>query len=492
MKYLNPVIAGSNADPSVIRVNESYYLVTSSCIYFPGVPVYKSLDLVHWKLIGYCLTRDSQLPLEGAGCKGGIWAPTLRFHNGRYYMISTNQHGGGHFYVTSDDIEKGEWSDPIWLEGTGHDPDLFFDDDGRVYFSRFSWEAGILSWEIDIHSGRLLHGPYEIWKGFEDKYCEAPHLYKINGMYYLLAAEGGTRRGHMVVAARSAHPSGPYESCPQNPILTHRHRVCIKVSSTGHGDLVQAHDGSWWLVFLATRHDYGNLMGRETFLAPVAWTDGGWPVINERKAIRCEMEAECLPLHPWPKDPVRDDFDAGDRLSLSWNFQRNPRSESWSLTERPDWLVFKCIAADLCSSRSKALICRKQQHYSFEIATKMEFIPKYHGDEAGLTVINNEQHHYEIAVAREEEQVILIVRRRIGDLAGIVYRQEICERTAAEGMILLIRLEKGVYSFGFIPVSNTDEGKSFLSETVPVNWVASGSGKYLDPEVLGVYTGVFL
>lgn len=191
MKYHNPIIPGFYPDPSICRVNEDYYLVTGSFEYFPGVPIFHSLDMVHWKQIGHCLTLDVQLPLQGVPSSHGIWAPTLRYHNNRFYMVTTNMSGGGHFYVSTED-PTGEWSDPVWVEGNGFDPDLFFDEDGKVYFMEHEINGnGILQCEIDLQTGRFLSEQRKIWGGFEDRFCEAPHMFKINGKYYLLVAEGG-------------------------------------------------------------------------------------------------------------------------------------------------------------------------------------------------------------------------------------------------------------------------------------------------------------
>jgi len=180
VRYHNPVIPGFYPDPSICRVGQDYYLATSSFEYFPGVPIFHSRALVHWRQIGYCLTRDSQLPLHNVPSSAGIYAPTLRYHDGWFYMVTTNVQGGGHFYVKAQD-PAGPWSEPIWIEGPWFDPDLFFDDDGRVYFSRMNMGQGIYQREIDLMTGQLIGPERIIWPGFEDPYCEAPHIYKIGG-----------------------------------------------------------------------------------------------------------------------------------------------------------------------------------------------------------------------------------------------------------------------------------------------------------------------
>ncbi|KPK57312.1 MAG: xylan 1,4-beta-xylosidase, partial [Planctomycetes bacterium SM23_32] len=380
MRYTNPVIPGFYPDPSVCRVGRDYYLATSTFEYFPGVPVFHSRDLVHWRQIGHCLTRPEQLPLEGVASSEGIFAPSLRHHDGRFYMVTTNVNGGGHFYVHADD-PAGPWSDPVWVKGGGFDPDLFFAPDGTVYFIHQEWGHGIRQWEIDVGSGRLSGEGRSIWRGLEDQFCEAPHIYHVEGRYYLIVAEGGTHRGHMVVCGRSDGPEGPFESCPHNPILTHRARVELPIQATGHGDLVQAHDGSWWILFLGIRPVWGaHHLGRETFLAPVTW-ENGWPAVNGGEPVSLEMKADGPPAHPWPAEPVRDDFEAPE-LRLGWNFRRNPHAEDWSLAERPGWLALHGSELTLDDAGSPAFLGRRQRHFDCRAACLIEFEPTRDGEEA--------------------------------------------------------------------------------------------------------------
>ena len=241
MSYRNPVLPGFHPDPSVCRVGEDYYLVTSSFEYFPGVPIFHSRDLVHWRQIGHCLTRPSQLPLERAPSSTGIYAPTIRHHDGTFYMITTNVSDGRHFYVSAQD-PAGEWSEPVWVDvreqiGGSIDPSLFFDDDGRVYLTCTGPGWKIFQVEIDLASGKLLSEPRLISRGTGNRCPEGPHLYKIGGFYYLMLAEGGTEYGHLESIARGESPWGPFTPCPHNPILTHRN-VDSPVQATGHADLI--------------------------------------------------------------------------------------------------------------------------------------------------------------------------------------------------------------------------------------------------------------
>ena len=520
MYYHNPVIPGFHPDPSICRVGEDYYLVTSSFEYFPGVPLFHSRDLVHWRQIGHCLTRSSQLPLHQARASGGIYAPTIRYHHGIFYMITTNVTGGGHFYVQTRD-PFGAWSEPVWIRGEGIDPSLFFDEDEQVYFTHTGL-TGITQHEIDLATGRVGEARM-IWEGTGGQYPEGPHLYRINGVYYLLISEGGTEYGHMLTVARSASPWGPFESCPANPILSHR-STSNPIQATGHGDFVQDPAGSWWLVFLGIRpngHWPCHHLGRETFLSPLVWTAEGWPVPGRApqevkgedgegetgrrgdktphhrvppspppplppplpRQVALEMEGPDLVPHSWPARAPRDDFNA-PVFGLFWNFLRNPRPEDASLSERKGWLCLKGSAVSLNEADSPAWVGCRQEHFEVNLTAKMEFAPGADNEEAGLVVWMNERHHYEVAVTRREGRLVALVRRRIGSLIAEVAKQEI-----APGPITLeLTADRNLYTFAVQPAhpaSRPNFGEGLRIE------LAQAETKYLATEVAGGFTGVY-
>jgi xylan 1,4-beta-xylosidase len=484
-QYTNPVIPGFHPDPSICRVGSDYYLVTSSFEYFPGVPIFHSCDLVHWRPIGYCLTRRSQLELEGCNSSMGIYAPTLRFHQGRFYMITTNMTSFRNFYVWAEQPE-GPWSDPIWLDWPGIDPSLFFDVDGRVYISgtrSFVEDEpdGIYQAELDIASGRLLSERRLIWQGTGAQAPEGPHLYHIQGRYYLIIAEGGTEYGHMVTIARSHTPYGPFESNHSNPILTHRSSDQT-IQATGHADLVQQEDGSWWAVFLGIRPvsipfvgRYHHL-GRETFLAPVTWSSDGWPVIGEGGKVAQRMSAGSLTLlEPAAPGLERDDFD-GRQLQLCWNFLRNPSDRDWSLEERPGSLTLRGSAVSLNDIGSPAFVGRRQQHIECSIATLLSFSPVQEGEEAGLTVFMNERFHYEIAMTYDQEAGRkVILRRRIGSLWKIEH-EALVQTTE-----IILELKANARSYAFY----------YREPDGDLKPLGSGECAMLSTEVAGGYTGVY-
>ncbi len=392
-------------------------------------------------------------------------------------MITTNVSHGGNFYVFTTD-PAGEWSEPIWVEQGGIDPSLCFDG-GHVYLTSNGEapQSGIYQCEIDIESGRQLTEMRFLWGGSGGRYPEAPHLYHIRDMYYLIIAEGGTEYGHMVTLARSTSPWGPFEACLHNPILTHRDQAHHPIQGTGHADLLEAHDGSWWLVFLAFRpHDrlYHHL-GRETYLAPVSWTPDGWPVVSPEKTVAVNMTVAALPQRVWEIEPARDEFDAAS-LRPHWNFLRNPHTEHYSLSERPGWLRLYGSALNLDAQASPTFVGRRQQHFNCCVRVLLDFDPEQEGHEAGLTVFMNERHHYEIALACMRGGRSIIVRRRIGDLVAVV-AWEMIEAGCVE---LEIQADREVYQF------------SYASAGQPMQQLATGATRYLSTEVAGGFTGVYI
>jgi alpha-N-arabinofuranosidase len=333
---------------------------------------------------------------------------------------------------------------------------------------------GIYQREIDLASGKLLGPERTIWPGFEDRFCEAPHIYKINGLYYLMVAEGGTHRSHMIVVARSTAPTGPFEGCPHNPLLTHRCALDQPIEHTGHGDLFQAHDGSWWIVFLAVRTRWGRFhLGRETFLAPVTWTDDRWPVINGGRIVTLEMEAPCLPPHPWPEAPARDDFEEA-ALGMPWNFRRNPAPGSWTLTERPGWLRLNGNAFGLPDAEPLAWVGRRQQHLVCTALTHLEFQPTTEGEEAGLTILMNEEHHYEIALTLREGRKVVVLRKQVGDI-----RVETAAPWNTDGITLQISADEDLYTLSY-----GVEGEALTP-------LGTGRVRYLTQHVADGFTGVY-
>lgn len=467
----NPVIAGFHPDPSVCRVAGDYYLACSSFEYFPGVPIFHSRDLVHWTQVGNALERPAQLHLPpGTTSSGGIYAPTLRHHDGRFWLITTNVSGGGNLLFTATD-PAGPWSDPVRMAGVGGiDPDLAWDGEGSCWCTY----AGVEQVRIDPYTGQSLGPPRRIWSGTPGARApEAPHLYRIGDFWYLLIAEGGTERGHAVSVARGTAPGGPFEPCPTNPILTHR-GTDRAIQNTGHADLVQAPDGSWRMVLLGVRPHGGtpgwHVLGRETFLAPVDWADG-WPVVGDLSTV---MPVPPWPLYPVDAAPVRDDFDLSE-LHPRWVSLRHRSAETCTTKERTGWLTLRARGGSL-DDLDGTFVGRRQQHPSCRVRARVDPAD----GRGGLVVRLDDRHHYELELANGQAKLIA----RIGPL-----RMMVASRSVAAGPVVL-----SVEVTATPVVSDARTGPDTLSFGVgeddgTVAVLGTLDGRYLSTEVAGGFTG---
>lgn len=477
--YRNPVIPGFHPDPSVVAVGDDFYLVNSSFCYFPGVPLYHSKDLVNWQQTGHVLDRESQLNLKGASVWGGIYAPTIRYDNGRFYMITTNVSDKGNFLVHTTDPAKG-WSDPVWLRQGGIDPSLYFED-GRCYMVS-NPDNGIWLCEINPLSGEQLSESRHIWDGTGGRYPEAPHIYKKDGWYYLLIAEGGTEPGHSVTIARSRDIAGPYTANPANPILTHFNRAgqANPIQGTGHADFVQAPDGSWWLVCLGFRQQNGahHLLGRETYLAPVRWDENAWPVVNGNGIISLDMDVPTLPLRPLPPKKQRDNFDS-KTLGHEWVWLRNPVTGNYSYGKGSLKLKGTSAGPD-STTESPTMLLRRQEHINFTATTAVSLENPSAGSEAGLTVFASEPSHYDMFVTQKTDgSKTVALRYRLNELTHI--EKELSLPHDCKKAILRVTASPTVYSFS----ASTDEGKSFQE-------LGKMNTRYLSTETAGGFTGTFI
>jgi len=478
--YKNPIIPGFNPDPSICRVGDDYYLVTSSFEYFPGLPIYHSKDLVNWRQIGHCLTRDSQLPLHRSPASAGLYAPSLRYKDGLFYVINTNVSGGGNFFCTAEKPE-GPWSEPIWVPINSIDPEIFWDDDGKTYFVTQGNES-IRVTEIDLKTGKPLAPERMVWGGIGGRFPEAPHIYKKDGYYYLLIGEGGTEYMHSATIARSRDIYGPYENCPLNPILTHANRRAqgSQIQGVGHADLVQATDGSWWMVFLGFRvtqpYSYFHILGRETFLAPVDWPENGWPQVNGDGTVSLNMNVKTLPLHPFEKQPDRVDFSKG-KLGFDWQYLRNPIRENYSFSQKTGQFCITAAPFTLDEAETVSFIGRRQTEHDFTATALMEFQSNADNEEAGMTLIQNNTHHYDMLLKKKGRKFVVQLRVKVGSLSYIV-----AEKNVSSNKILLqIKGTPLQYSFYFADPKNENFAELGKLDT-----------RYLSTEVAGGFTGVMI
>ena len=418
---LFPTVPGFYSDPSICRAGEDFFLTTSTFEYFPGCPLFHSRDLKRWRQVGHILDRPEQLPLDGAWVSGGIYAPTLRFHGGRFFLITTNASAPGqskgdrNFIVHSDD-PMGKWSDPLWIEGMwGIDPDLFWDDDGTCYAQWSRREQGwtvenivIGQAKIDPLAGKLLEPPRTLWAGSGGLGVEGPHLYKVKGWYYLSCAEGGTEYGHMQTLARSRSAQGPFEAHPANPVLSHR-SLHTAVHAVGHADLVEGPEGEWFGVCHGIRprgyHKF-HVCGRETFAFPVNWGDDGWPVFGiDRK----------LPEKAITEPGVatfNDDF-SEPTPPPQWTYCRNPDVATYSRMDAK--LTLRGSPDRICENKRATWIGVRQQQPACECEAMLNIDFSSDG-EAGLTVFQNLRYHACVGIRRINGRREMFTRIRAGEL----------------------------------------------------------------------------
>ncbi len=467
MKYQNPVIRGFYPDPSVCAANGKYYLVCSSFQYFPGVPLFESADLVNWTQIGHVLTRKSQVMLDKIGSSGGVFAPTIRFNNGRFYMVTTNDSTHKNFYVYTDDIH-GEWSEPINVDQDGIDPSLYFED-GHAYFMSNGTDdegkGGVVQCEIDIATGEKLSPSRCIWQGSGGRFLESPHLYKINGTYYLMAAEGGTEYGHMITCARSDSIWGTFKGFPNNPVITNRNKAPCIIQGIGHGDLIQDKYGDWHILCLGFRQlgewsAYHNL-GREVFLVPVTFNADGTFFAGSDGT--CDFEYEIK--GDFSQERCRRYTFANSRLE--WVNLRHPVTENYALSDDKAVLIGTEKTLDDVDSPTFLGIRQREFAGTFRAVVRLE------SGEAGLTAYMCEQEHYDIALRKTESGVEAVAKLNIGGIKHTVCTCPISGNSAE----LIIRADND----GYLLIVSDGGGDTVLGY---------GQARYLSSEVSGGFTGV--
>lgn len=416
----NPILPGFNPDPSIVRVGDDYFIATSTFEWFPGVQIHHSTDLVNWELITRPLDRVSQLNMIGNPDSGGIWAPCLSYCDGLFYLIYTDvkqwtgtRHKITHNYLVTAPSITGPWSEPTYLDSSGFDASLFHDDDGRKWYLSMIWDhrvdrnqfAGTLLQEFDPASGKLIGPRKNIFTGTELKLTEGPHLYKRNGWYYLLVAEGGTWYTHAATMARSIKIDGPYEVDPGNPFLTSQYDEFAALQKAGHASIVETQNGSWYVVHLCGRPlaEKRCTLGRETAIQKFEWNQDGWPRLKHGDcAPAVEVEDDGLPLtKPKPRSH-REEFDSS-KLSIHFQSLRRPMESAWvNTTERPGWLRFHGEEPTTSNFR-QSLIARRLQSFDIEVTTCLDFQPVAFKHMAGLVAYYDTRNHYYLRVSRDEE-----------------------------------------------------------------------------------------
>jgi xylan 1,4-beta-xylosidase len=452
----NPILPGFHPDPSICRVGDDYFIATSTFEWWPGVRIHHSRDLVNWRHHSFALTRRSQLELKGHPDSAGVWAPCLSHAHGLFWLIYTDvrsmigAYKDTHNYLVTAPSIDGPWSEPVYMNSSGFDPSLFHDTDGRSWFVNQQWIHhpgvhnfnGILLQEFDRNKASLTGPVKNIYRGTPLGVVEGPHLYRRNGWYYLMTAEGGTFYEHAVTLARSRKIDGPYETLPGNPLLTAHRQRTDGLQRAGHASLVETQKGEWYLAHLCGRPlewagpnasankpeaGYQNLhcnLGRETALQLLRWRDDDWPEIDAgpsqaKNTPRMQVPAPALPAFPFAPEPARDDFDS-HVLSPHLNSLRLPVDVRWlSLTERPGHLRLRGRES-LMSLFSQSLVARRQQHFNCRVQTKLDFEPENFHQMAGLVAYYNTSNHAYLHVSADAEtgaRLLRLVVNRDGALS---------------------------------------------------------------------------
>ena len=519
--YINPIISGAHPDPSICRVGDDFYIVNSSFEYFPGLPIHHSKDLVNWELIGHGLHREDQcngeMNLVDVQSDGGIHAPTIRYHKGKFYIITTNVYNSGdgkpglmrNFIITAEN-PSGPWSDPHIIEGApGIDPDIFFDSNGKVYFIGTHNPGDMNSngigeiWvqELDIKNWMLKGKRKTVWDGVFGCCTEGPHIYKEHGLYYLLVAEGGTGKNHAVMMAASENIFGPYEENPRNPVLTTRHVTeDYFVNSTGHADMIELPDKRWYMVSLGKRNDIDGdaNMGRETYLTPMVWeptivkwqqvTETNWEPVNYLFPVASPLTGkveryEKLPFQDKPQyknNTFKDDF-LFPKLDLEWTFIRVPQKNTYSLEANTGSLRLYTKPGTIENRKRFSMIGFRQRESDFEYQVKMEFAPKDDKVESGIIHYQKERNYLSNTVYKENKRFYLEQRLKEKDKINEKTIKRILLKNYKNNILFKVVSKNAKYTFYY----SLNDGENFKYFT------SLDAIKMLDRNYTGALLGVF-
>ena len=447
--FRNPIIPGFNPDPSICKVGRTFYVVTSTFEYFPGITIWESTDLVNWSYCDSVLKTPETLDLDKSPDSLGLYAATIRYHEGRFFVVCTNKYLKFNFVVSSASIH-GPWTTPAFIYKMGIDPSLFFTDDGRCFYTSngeidpYTKSRGIFGAFINPLTGEMLEEFKPIAESCGGHSTEAPHIYKRDGWYYLILAEGGTGTGHHVCALRSREIHGPYEKCPYNPILSHAERKGHPIQCTGHADLLELEDGRWIAVFLGTRRNTdipATTLGRETFLAPVTWTDDGWPIIGNNGFVELEMADILSAAH---KESPEMSVDFSRNLSEYPLLKlRVPKDECYI----PDKAVRKLtlVGQDALSTPlgHPTMLALRQPSFSCELSTELD-ISTLEGN-AGIATWLRTDHNYRLGISKADGSLLCRLTRRAHDFEA--HTAEVAMDDPGTSVELSVKITPKSYNF---------------------------------------------
>lgn len=485
--YHNPIRTGFYPDPSIVRVGDDYYMVNSSFIYFPCIPVSTSKDLIHWKIIGYAITNPEWAGLDHLEGGRGYWAPDISYYKGRFYITATYRlNDDGTVYrrqmVVSSDRPEGPYSEPAWIDEDGIDPSIFNDEDGRRYMLL---NRGARIFELNGDATRKVGEARLLYYGDHKRAPEGPHLLKKDGYYYLFEAEGGTGPLHRITVSRSRELFGRYEPCPYNPIMRQKDEGAI-IQRCGHGKPVQTQKGDWYMVYLCGRQIGGeySMLGRETALDPITWTADGWPIVNHLDGPSALQIKPDLPETVWESEN-EDDFDS-PALRTDWMFPRPPEQDGIRLLD--SHVYIRGSRADLNSMHARNILLRRQQHFKFTGVCKMKMPELSPGQNAGLTCYYDENTYIKFGVfATQEEQPRLLVQvlEHIGE-------KEIChpaqEADATQPYIYLkVETKDLVRTFSYSYDGENEKKSAVLDSVYYLCDEGLSKGKRFTGAMIGMY-----
>lgn len=486
MQYYNPIVTGFYPDPSVCYANGKFYMVNSSFQFFPGVPLWESEDLLNWKPIGHVLTRKSQVELDKVNTSGGVFAPTIRYNDGRFYMVTTNDTTHKNFFVYTDDIYS-EWSEPVEVDQDGIDPSLFFEN-GICYFMSNGTDEdgdhGVVQCIIDPVTGEKKCRSKCIWHGTGGRYLESPHLYKIGGYYYVMAAEGGTEYGHMITYGRGTDPFGPFENYAKNPVLTNRNKAPYIIQGIGHGDLIRKESGEWFILSLGFRQYHiwttHHQLGREVFLTPVTFDADGWFTSGNNGTTDDvhEMQGALVQNRPTHFEM------SNESLKTDWIYLRHPHFEDYELSGGK--AILHGTRISLNETDSPTFVGIRQREFNGTLTANVTL----DNGEAGITAYMDETEHYEVAIRKigdtetladrsvgyvpiEGAEYEAVCRLNIGGIRHLAGRIALSKPEA----VLKVKSDNWGYTFSVI----ADGAEHVLG---------NGMAKFLSSETCGGFTGV--
>ncbi|MCR5742340.1 MAG: family 43 glycosylhydrolase [Lachnospiraceae bacterium] len=459
--YKNPVRRGFFPDPSIVRVGEDYYMVNSSFVYFPCIPISHSKDLIHWQVIGHAITNPDWSKLGDLEGGRGYWAPDISYYRGRFYITATyrlneNPEMLRRQIIVSSERAEGPYSEPVYIDEDGIDPSLFADDDGRRYML-LNRGARIL--ELNEDATRQISEAELLYYGDQKRAPEGPHLLKKDGYYYLFEAEGGTGPGHRISVARSRTLKGNYEPCPYNPIMIQRDHEA-PIWRCGHGKPVSTPDGRWYMVYLCARKLIGkngeklSILGRETAIDPITWTVDGWPVVNNLKGPSC---LQVKPVISGDTDDVDSDY-----MFADWMCVREPQENMFRMSGK-DHIFMRSGSRDLCEIGSVSALLRRQTAFDFSAGVTLQVPALRTGQNAGMVCYYDENSYVKFGLFMENDGLYVGVLEHVG-------RENRADRTRLSSQCTKLRLDiktvGNARTFAYETCSDAKESGEFVLDSV--------------------------